>query len=58
MTTSAHEALSAGRPHRARTVALLVGAAAVIGAGVYFQRHREELATLGGQHGVPAYPQT
>ena len=58
MTTSAQEQSTVGRTHHARTAALIAGAAAVLSAGVYAQRHREELATLGAQHGVPASPQT
>lgn len=57
MSHTAHPG-SAPRARRLRAAALIGGAAAVLGAGVFFQRHREELATLGGQHGVPASPQT
>lgn len=58
MTNSAQHDPSGRRAHPARTAALVAGVAAVLGAGAILQRHRDELTTLGQQHGVPASPQT
>lgn len=68
MTKTAHDELLSRRsqskssqPRRSQqagTAALLTAAAAMLGAGLYVQRRREELATLGHQNGVPADPQT
>ncbi len=58
MTTSAHGQPRAGRTRHVRIAALITGTAAVLAAGTYAQRHRQELAILGEQRGVAADPQT